>query len=121
MKHSRQQAMRSNLWRKRNEEKKEEEMTEEEMIAALEEAGMKVKKEATNEVVAEQTNELDSKFAEMQEEIARLKALANKPKIEQKAQKEEAPVDARTAMLERIAERCKVPMNQLNEGIKGFF
>jgi lambda repressor-like predicted transcriptional regulator len=103
------------------EEKKEEEMTEEEMIAALEEAGMKVKKEATNEVVAEQTNELDSKFAEMQEEIARLKALANKPKIEQKAQKEEAPVDARTAMLERIAERCKVPMNQLNEGIKGFF
>ena len=103
------------------EEKKEEEMTEEEMIAALEEAGMKVKKEATNEVVAEQTNEMDSKFAEMQEEIARLKALANKPKIEQKAQKEEAPVDARTAMLERIAERCKVPMNQLNEGIKGFF
>ena len=103
------------------EEKKEEEMTEEEMIAALEEAGMKVKKEATNEVVAEQTNEMDTKFAEMQEEIARLKALANKPKIEQKAQKEEAPVDARTAMLERIAERCKVPMNQLNEGIKGFF
>ena len=95
-------------------------MTEEEMIAALEEAGMKVKK-ATNEVVAEQTNEMDAKFAEMQEEIARLKALANKPKIEQKAQKEEAPVDARTAMLERIAERCKVPMNQLNEGIKGFF
>jgi hypothetical protein len=103
------------------EEEKEEEMTEEEMIAALEEAGMKVKKEAKNEVVAEQTNEMDAKFAEMQEEIARLKALANKPKIEQKAQKEEAPVDARTAMLERIAERCKVPMNQLNEGIKGFF